>query len=118
MNQYIHIGVEIAAISAITMKFNKKITELETRIEALENKKTLTARQPSVQIFETPQTKPDATEFIMSFFPFFNRDVEIFDSDLPPATIEEIDENDEKKLKSVFIKHLKFLADQDAEIPT
>jgi hypothetical protein len=54
----------------------------------------------------------------MSFFPMFSNVSN--EQEMSSATIEEIEdvELDEQKLKNVFIKHLAFLADQDAEIPT
>jgi hypothetical protein len=116
MNQYIHIGAEVATITALTITFNKKLKQLENRIEALE--KNQTSRQPSVQIFEARPQTVDPGEFIMSFFPMFSNVSN--EQEMSSATIEEIEdvELDEQKLKTVFIKHLAFLADQDAEIPT
>ena len=139
MNQYIHIGAEVAAIAALTIRFQKQLGKLEQRIELLEKKigqaKIVPAekcRGPSVSIFEPePKQSPAAQppDFFMSFFPLFSKET-------PSAvSIHELEDEDDDEnardggddenarddepsrpedVKAMFLKHLGFLADPDS----
>ena len=113
MNQYIHIGAEVAAIATLSIKFSNRLKKLEERISALEEMNR--QKQPKVEIFETQSSQKDPMEFLMGFFPIFAN------QNQSNVTIEEIQEEiptqeiSKDQLKSVFIKHLAFLADDEEE---
>jgi hypothetical protein len=119
MNQYIHIGAEVAAITALTIRFHKQIQKLEKRIEVLEKN---FVSVPRVSLFE-PTTPPaeknhQQTDFFMSFFPMFSAERA---SDEKPSSvfIEELvtEDQDPDEIKNIFLKHLAFLADPSAYAP-
>lgn len=123
MNQYIHIGAEVAAITALTICFEKKLKHLESRVETLEKQMSNT-NGPRITLFEpTPQVsdKNFPTDFFMSFFPTFTS---WEDKNTSSVSIEElqVEENpakvdDPEEIKKIFLKHLSFLADSEAEMP-
>jgi len=127
MNQYIHIGAEVAAITALTIRFQRQLGKLEQRIELLENKlgrarnASPERRGPSVSIFET-KPKPASTDFFMSFFPVFSKEGAPTPS---TVSIHELEDDDAAEtdaeprpedVKATFLKHLAFLADPESPI--
>jgi len=115
MNQYIHIGAEVAAITALTIRFQKELTALKERIAALEADRK-PGRGPKVLFAHEPAKTPN--DFFMSFFPMFTPAAAVSNT----VSIEEIveseqDPKEQKQIKDTFLKHLAFLADPDAQAP-
>lgn len=119
MNQYIHIGAEVAAITALTIRFQKQLAQLEQRIELLESslkQQPKKIRGPKVAIFDAdPIKKPP--DFFMSFFPLFGETLPE-QSHTNTVSIEEIlEEPKPENVKDIFLKHLAFLADPNSLSP-